>query len=142
MEHETTSADTNSQRSPLSASPLTTKLGMHVVQASAAAAVLTMPVEGNTQIHGILHGGATAALCETAASLSAAAHAESLSPDLIAVGSELSISHLRAGQGSRVTAHATAIHLGRTSTVHEVRVTDDGGRLVSVARVTNRLIGR
>lgn len=121
-------------------SDLANKLGMQVINLSADLTEVTMPVEGNTQIHGVLHGGATAALCETAASLAASAHARALKPARVAVGSELSISHLRPGRAGLVTARASAIHLGESSTVHEVTVTDMQGRLVSAARVTNRLL--
>lgn len=100
-----------------------------------------MPVLGNTQPSNLLHGGATAALCETAASLAAVEHAKQLfGADGVAVGTELSISHVRSGRTGLVHATAVALHLGRTSTVHAVEVTDDEGKLVSTALVTNRIL--
>ncbi|WP_331394260.1 hotdog fold thioesterase [Actinomyces polynesiensis] len=57
------------------------------------------------------------------------------------MGTELSVSHLRVAREGTVTAVATAVHLGGTSTVHLVEVRDEGGRLVASARVTNRLLG-
>lgn len=119
-----------------------TRLGMEVVTCSASSAIVRMPVAGNTQIHGVLHGGASAALVETAASLAASEHAHALSPDgnLMAVGTDLSISHIRPATNGFVTAHAMAEHLGRTRTVHRVTVENEGGKMVSSALVSNRII--
>lgn len=119
-----------------------TRLGMEVVTCSASSAIVRMPVAGNTQIHGVLHGGASAALVETAASLAAAEHAHALSPDgnLIAVGTDLSISHIRPATSGIVTAHAMAEHLGHTRTVHRVTVENEDGKIVSSALVSNRII--
>ncbi len=120
------------------------KMGMATTKITAAETVATMPVEGNRQSMGLLHGGATAALCETVGSIAAAAHAQTVGEEsgqtLVAVGTEVSISHLRSTQGGTVTATATALHLGRTRTVHQVRVKDDEDRLVSFATVTNMII--
>lgn len=111
---------------------------MCVLEHTAQRTVVTMPVEGNTQRIGILHGGASAALAETAGSLAASA---SISDGgHVAVGVELSISHLRSAQSGQITATATAEHLGRTSTVHLVRITDQDDRLIATARITNRII--
>ncbi|MCI1641999.1 MAG: hotdog fold thioesterase [Actinomyces sp.] len=117
------------------------RMGVEVVAVSPERAVLIMPLAGNLQTAGVLHGGASAALAETAASLAAAEHARRVSgASARAVGVELSISHLRPGTGGRVTATARALHLGRTSTVHLVDITDEEGRLISSARVSNRVV--
>lgn len=116
------------------------RMGMEVLEHSAERTVVTMPVKGNTQRVGILHGGASAALAETAGSLAAAASI--VDDGHIAVGVELSISHLRAVSEGLITATATAEHLGRTSTVHLVRITDQGGRLIATARISNRIIAQ
>ena len=118
--------------------------GMEVLEHTARRTVVSMPVAGNLQNGGILHGGASAALAETAGSFAACAHADDLHPGggAYAVGTELSASHVAAGRGGRVTAVATAAHLGRTSTVHTVEVRDDDGRLISCARITNRILMR
>lgn len=115
---------------------------MEVLEHSARRTVVTAPVAGNRQTVGLLHGGASAALAETAASLAAQAHARSVVGEQgRAVGVELSISHLRGvGEGS-VRAVATAVHLGRTSTVHLVDLVDDEDRLIASARVSNRILG-
>lgn len=125
-----------------SAAPAATTLGekleFDVVTLSAEHAVLAMPVEGNVQPAGVLHGGATAALCEEAASRSAGEHARIQGK--IAVGGSISVTHLRPVLAGVVTATAHAQHLGRTTTVHEVKVTDIEGRLIAVALVTNHVI--
>lgn len=129
-------------------SPLLDKLGIQVVEAQAGVAVATMPVETNTQVVGLLHGGATAALAETVASVAASVHAYNLSEGakdahqgaLIAVGTEITISHLRSVREGLVTASAQAVHLGRRRTVHLVRVEDEDGRLVATAQATNMIV--
>lgn len=106
-------------------------------------AQISMPVAGNTQVHGSLHGGATAALAETTASLAANEYTQSISStgaSRVAVGTEMSISHLRTVTEGRVYAQATPEHVGRSRIVHRVEVFDDGKRLVASARVTNLLI--
>ncbi len=119
---------------PLSA--LAQKLGIEIVEISAERAVATMPVAGNTQPMGLLHGGASAALAETVASYASIAHAL---PDGMAVGVDLNITHHRAVTEGVVTATAVAVHLGRTTTTHLVEIVDDKGRRVSSARLTSAI---
>lgn len=134
-------------------SPLMEKLGIQIISATPERCVATMPVSGNTQTAGVLHGGATAALAETAASIAASTHGARLSASkaaksvkggdprpMIAVGTEVAISHLRPGLSGLVTATATAKHLGARRTVHAVEVADEDGRMVSVAQVSNMII--
>lgn len=119
---------------------LGSKLEMEILEIHENLTRISMPVAGNTQVMGALHGGATAALCETAASLAAMAHARTLGQRLVAVGTELSVSHVRSAREGIVTATAEAVHLGRTSTVHVVKVTDGQGNVVSTALASNRII--
>lgn len=131
-----------SKRNPFDSS-LDTKLGSKVTSAAPEKTVVTMPVDGNTQPFGALHGGATAALCESAASVAASAHATRIATEadpLLAVGTELSISHLKTATQGSVTATATAVHLGRRRTVHSVQVVDNEGRTIATALVTNMII--
>ncbi len=116
------------------------RLQISTLEVAAQRTVLTMPVTGNRQLVGLLHGGGTAALCETAGSLAALAHARQLDPKLVAVGTELNISHLRSVSEGTVTATATALHLGRTRTVHRVEVHDQDDGLVASAQVTNLIV--
>ncbi len=128
------------QNCPQTASSLSDKLQLEVLECTPARTVVAMPVAGNTQPMGALHGGASAALCETAASLAACAHGE---PNgLVGVGTNLSITHLRPVFSGRVVAEAVATLLGRTVTAHSVQVHDDAGRLVAIAQVSNQLIAK
>ena len=95
--------------------------------------VATMPVEGNTQPYGLLHGGASCALAESLGSTGAALHA---GQDRIAVGIEINATHHRAVREGTLTGVATPLHLGRTLATYEVVVSDDAGRRVCTARVT------
>lgn len=99
-----------------------------------------MPVAGNTQPEGLLHGGATAALCEHAASVAASAYARDLPVALRAVGTEVSVSLLRTTSSGVVAAEARPVHLGRTSAVYLVDVTDGRGARVASGRVSLRLL--
>ncbi len=109
------------------------RLGIEVHEVSAERAAGTMPVEGNTQPYGLLHGGATAALAETLGSLAAMAHA---APDGIAVGVDLTITHHRAVTAGSVTGVATALHRGRTTATYQIDVTDDAGNRIATSRLT------
>jgi uncharacterized protein (TIGR00369 family) len=109
------------------------RLGIEIISVTADTVVATMPVAGNTQPYGLLHGGASAALAETVGSLGAMAHA---APDAIAVGVDLNITHHRGVTEGTVTATASALHKGRTVANYAIAITDDQGRLVATARLT------
>lgn len=119
------------ERIPLGA--LGERMGMSLVECSAERVVLTMPVEGNTQPFGLLHGGANAVLIETAGSIGAALHA---GPDSMVVGLDINATHHRSASRGMVTAVAEPLSLGRTLTSYEVRITDEEGRLLSTGRLT------
>lgn len=112
------------------------KMGIEVLEASAERSVARMPVEGNTQPYGILHGGAHVVLAESLGSMSAHLHA---GPGRYAVGIEVNASHSRSVTSGWVTGTCTAISLGNTLTLHEVVMTDDEGRRLSTVRITNLL---
>lgn len=109
------------------------RMGIHVTSVTAERAEGSMPVKGNTQPYGLLHGGASAVLAETIGSFAAMAHAQ---PDGIAVGIELSISHHRGVGDGSVRAIATALHRGRTIASYGIAITDETDRLVATARLT------
>jgi 1,4-dihydroxy-2-naphthoyl-CoA hydrolase len=112
---------------------LASRLGIEIVDANPHRLVATMPVEGNRQPYGLLHGGASAVLAETVGSYSAALLA---GPDHIAVGIELNCSHSRAATQGLVTAVCTPIHAGRTLSQFEIVITDDNDRRICTARLT------
>ncbi|NIZ92626.1 hotdog fold thioesterase [Kineosporiaceae bacterium B12] len=109
-------------------------MGIVVVEASPQRMVATMPVEGNMQVMGLLHGGASCVLAETLGSLGSMLH---VWPDASVVGTDINATHHRAATSGVVTGVATAITLGRTLCSHEVVITDEEGRRVCTARITN-----
>jgi 1,4-dihydroxy-2-naphthoyl-CoA hydrolase len=112
---------------------LVERMGIVVVEASPERLVATMPVEGNTQPYGLLHGGASVVLAETLGSIGSALHA---GPDRVAVGLDINATHHRAARSGLVTGVATALTAGSTITSYQVQVSDDQGRLVCTARIT------
>ncbi len=115
---------------------LTRKLGIEFLELSADHSVATMPVEGNRQVVGILHGGAHVVLGESLGSISAAIHA---GPGRVAMGIEINATHSRSISSGLVTATCTALSLGRTLATHEIVVRDEEGRRLSTVRMTNFL---
>jgi uncharacterized protein (TIGR00369 family) len=116
---------------------LNDKMGVQLVEVSAERVVATMPVEGNTQPFGLLHGGASVVLAETLGSIGSAIHAY---PGKMAVGVDINATHHRAATAGIVTGVATAVHLGRTSTSYEVVITDERGKRVCTSRITCALV--
>lgn len=115
---------------------LTKKMGIVFHKLGAEESIATMPVEGNRQVIGLLHGGAHVVLGESLGSLSAAIHA---GPGRIAVGIEINASHTRAVSDGVVTGTCRAISLGRNLCTHEIVITDEQGRRLSTVRMTNFL---
>ncbi|WP_062464777.1 PaaI family thioesterase [Demequina soli] len=115
---------------------LIARMGISIMTVTPDSAVGTMPVEGNTQPAGLLHGGASGVLAETLASVAADAHAKSIHPDGVAMGVDLNITHVRGAREGIVTGTATALHLGRTIAAYRIDVTDEDGALLASARLT------
>jgi 1,4-dihydroxy-2-naphthoyl-CoA hydrolase len=118
---------------------LADRMGISIVEASAERVVGTMPVAGNTQPYGLLHGGASCVLAETLGSLGSALHA---GPDRVTVGIEISATHHRAASAGQVTGVATLLYGGRTITTHEIVISDDAGRRICTSRLTCSLTDR
>ncbi|MGF2097492.1 PaaI family thioesterase [Mammaliicoccus lentus] len=95
---------------------------------------ISMPITDNVkQPFGYLHGGATIALAETAASMGANASSKE---DEIPLGLEINANHIKSVQSGTVTAIGTALHIGKTTQVWDVKVTDEDNQLISVIRAT------
>jgi uncharacterized protein (TIGR00369 family) len=109
------------------------RMGITIVSASASRVVATMPVEGNTQPQGLLHGGASCVLAETIGSLGAFLHAGA---GRTVVGIEISATHHRGVRDGALTAVATLAHGGRTLATYDIVVTDAGGHRVCTSRLT------
>jgi 1,4-dihydroxy-2-naphthoyl-CoA hydrolase len=113
---------------------LASRMGIDFLELSATRSVARMPVEGNTQLAGILHGGAHVVLGESLGSISAAIHA---GPGYYVVGIEINATHSGSISEGWVTGTCTSLVLGRTLCTHEIVMTDDAGRRLSTVRMTN-----
>jgi len=124
----------------LSAGTLSERLGIVLTEVGPERVVGTMPVAGNTQPYGMLHGGASCALVETLGSIGAVAHG--MRHGRIATGVEINASHHRAARTGLVTGTATALSLGRSLASYQVEIVDEAGDLVCTARITCMLRDR
>ena len=109
------------------------KLGINLISVTPEKIVATMPVEGNTQPMGLLHGGASLALAEALGSYGAALHAGT---GRSAVGLEINATHHRSARSGIVTGTATPLSVGNTIASFEVVITDESGHRVCTARIT------
>jgi len=109
------------------------KMGIEFLEASPERVMARMPVAGNTQPFGLLHGGASVVLAETLGSIGAVLHA---GEGRIAVGVDINATHHRAARTGFVTGTATALSLGNTLAVYEVVITDEDGNRVCTSRIT------
>lgn len=114
---------------------LAEQMGIKLLEASASRTVGTMPVSGNTQPFGLLHGGASCVLAETLGSIAATAHATELFGG-VAVGVDINATHHRAVRSGTITGVATPLHRGRAVACYEVAITDESGARVCTARLT------
>lgn len=117
----------------LPAAALHERMGIELVEVDPDRVVGRMPVEGNTQPYGLLHGGASCVLAEGLGSYAAALHAQ---PDGIALGLELNATHHRAARSGWVTGVCTPVHRGRTVATYEIVISDDAGKRICTARLT------
>ena len=121
------------------AATLAGRMGITFLEATVDRLVATMPVDGNTQLYGMLHGGASLVLAESLGSIGAVLHA---GEGHIAVGVDINATHHRAVRGGEVTGVATPLFLGGASATYEVVVADARGRRVCTSRITCALHGR
>lgn len=109
------------------------KMGIQIIEASPSRLVATMPVEGNTQPLGLLHGGANVVLAESLGSIGTQLHAGA---DRRIVGVDVNATHHRSATKGTVTAVATPISLGKTVCCYEVVITNEEGQRTCTARIT------
>jgi len=112
---------------------LESKMGIEIIEASAQRLVATMPVEGNTQPAGLLHGGASVVLAESLGSIGAQIHAGA---NRRVVGVDINATHHRPARSGLVTAVATPISLGKTLCSYEIVITNEAGERTCTARIT------
>ena len=108
-------------------------MGITIASASGTEVVGTMPVAGNIQPYGLLHGGASCVLAETVGSLAAALHA---GPGKAVVGIEINATHHRGASEGDMTAVATLAHGGRTLATYDIVISDASGRRICTSRLT------
>jgi 1,4-dihydroxy-2-naphthoyl-CoA hydrolase len=114
-------------------------LGIHIEESTPQRVVATMPVDERThQPFGLLHGGASVALAETVASIGAHLNA---GEGRTAVGMEINANHIRPKRSGIVRAVATPAHIGKASSVWEIKITDEEGKLVCISRCTLAFVG-
>nr|WP_240044358.1 hotdog fold thioesterase [Nocardioides albidus] len=118
---------------------LNERMGIELLEVSPDRVVGTMPVDGNTQPYGLLHGGASVVLAETLGSTAAALHA---GPDRYAVGVDINATHHRSATKGLVTGVTTPLHRGRSMASFEIVVSDEDGRRVCTSRITCALLER
>ena len=109
------------------------KMGIEIIEASPERLVATMPVEGNTQPIGLLHGGANVVLAESLGSIGTQLHAGA---DRKIVGVDINATHHKSATSGIVTAVATAISLGKTLCSYNVEVKNEKGERTCTARIT------
>ena len=109
------------------------KMGIEILEASPARLVGRMPVEGNTQPVGLLHGGANVVLAESLGSIGTQLHAGA---DRRIVGVEINATHHKSAMSGYVTGVATAVSLGKTMCCYEIVITDEAGVRTCTARIT------
>lgn len=124
------------QQMPMGA--LNEKMGIRLQEVFPDRIVATMPVVGNTQPYGLLHGGASVVLAESLGSIGSALHAHGLGK--ISVGVDINATHHRAAKSGLVTGVATPLNLGRSMASFEVVITDDQGKRICTSRITCALI--
>jgi 1,4-dihydroxy-2-naphthoyl-CoA hydrolase len=109
------------------------KMGIEIIEASPNRLVGTMPVEGNTQPIGLLHGGANVVLAESLGSIGTQIHAGSTKK---IVGVDINATHHKSATSGIVTGVATAITLGKTLCSYQVEITNEKGERTCTARIT------
>jgi 1,4-dihydroxy-2-naphthoyl-CoA hydrolase len=112
---------------------LNDRLGIEIVDWTPDRMVATMPVQGNRQPYGLLHGGASCVLAEMLGSTAAALAA---GPGRFPVGVEINATHHRSARAGKVTAVCTPLHTGGLLATFQVEISDEGGRRVCTARLT------
>jgi uncharacterized protein (TIGR00369 family) len=108
-------------------------MGIEYLEVSPERVVGRLPVKGNTQPYGLLHGGASCVLAESLGSVGAVLHA---GPGRVAVGIEINATHHRAATEGWVTGVATRTHGGRTLATYDIVVSDERDRRVCTVRLT------
>lgn|SRR5690625_3296281 len=110
-------------------------LGIEIISLDKQLVVMTMPVDDRTrQPAGFLHGGASVALAETAASIGATLHVNLDEKNIF--GIEINANHIKSKKEGIVTAKATPVHIGKSTMVWEIKITDENEEFICISRCT------
>jgi len=115
------------------------KMGIEIIEASPERVVGTMPVDGNRQAAGILHGGANVVLAELLGSVGAWLHA---GPDRMTVGVDINATHHKSGKSGILTGIATPVSRGRTLACYEIEIRNEAGERTCSARITSLILDK
>ncbi|AKU16768.1 PaaI family thioesterase [Luteipulveratus mongoliensis] len=126
-------AEALSQMNAMNQGTLAETMGIEFLDVSPGRVVARMPVKGNTQPYGLLHGGASVVLAETVGSVAAAIHA---GEGRVAMGLDINSTHHRGVRSGYVTATTTPLSEGRSVASYDVTIVDDEGRRVNTSRIT------
>ena len=118
---------------------LDSKMGIEITEASPQRLVGTMPVVGNRQPMGLLHGGANVVLAESLGSIGSLIHA---GPGRKVVGIDINATHHKSATEGIVTGVATAITLGKTLCVWDIVITNEAGERTCTARITCLILAK
>lgn len=120
---------------------LLNSLGIEIIKLEKDEVVMTMPVDDRTkQPAGFLHGGASVALAETAASVGASLHIDPAEMNVF--GIEINANHIKSKRDGLVTAIAKPLHSGRTTMVWEINITDEDDALICISRCTVGIVAK
>jgi uncharacterized protein (TIGR00369 family) len=123
----------------LGSGQLDSKMGIKIIEATPARLIGTMPVEGNRQPAGLLHGGANVILAESLGSVGTQLHA---GLDRRIVGVDINATHHKSATQGLVTGVATAISLGKTMCSYEIVITNEAGERTCTARITCLILAK
>lgn len=116
-------------------------LGIEIIKLEKNEVTMTMPVDDRTkQPAGFLHGGASVALAETAASVGASLHVDLAEMNVF--GIEINANHVKSKRDGLVTAIAKPLHIGRTTMVWEINITDEDDALICISRCTVGIVAK
>ena len=115
------------------------KMGIEILEATPQRLVARMPVEGNTQPMGLLHGGASVVLAESLGSVGTQLHAGA---DRRIVGVDINATHHKSATSGIVTGVATAVSLGKTMCCYDIVITNEAGERTCTARITCLILAK
>jgi len=129
------------QLAPMGKNTLGEHLGMQFVEIGDDYLIASMPVDSRThQPYGILHGGASVALAETVGSIAAALVVDH--EKFLCVGLDINANHVKSVRSGTVFAKATPLHLGASTHVWDIKITNEQGSLVCISRLTVSILQR